>query len=58
LVNHVTVAVGHPATVVMQHAGTGFEIFFRTGKKSLGGIGLIGFRPENDYVGEHRQDDM
>ena len=58
LVDHITVAAGHSATVIMQYAGAGLEVFFRAGKQGLGGIGLIRFRPENNYVGEHERDDM
>ena len=58
LVDHITVASGHSATVIMLYAGTGPEIFFGAGKQGLGGIGLVRFRPENNYVGEHGQDDM
>ena len=58
LVNHVTMTAGHSAAVIMQYAGAGLEIFFRAGKQGLGGIGLIRFRPENNYVGEHGRNDM
>ena len=58
LVDHITVAAGHPAAVIMLHAGAGFEVFFRASKQGLGGAGLVRFRPENNYVGEHGQDDM
>ena len=58
LVDHITVAAGHPAAVIMLHAGAGLEVFFRTSKQGLGSVGLVRFRPENDYVGEHGQDDM
>ena len=58
LVDHITVAAGHPAAVIMLHAGAGFEVFFRAGKQGLGGVGLVRFRPENDYMGEHGRDDM
>ena len=58
LVDHITVAAGHPATVIMLHAGAGPEVFFSASKQGLGGAGLVRFRPENNYVGEHGQDDM
>ena len=58
LVDHITVAAGHSATVIMLHAGAGFEVFFRASKQGLGGAGLVRFRRENNYVGEHGQDDM
>ena len=58
LVDHITVAAGHPAAVIMLHAGAGLEVFFSASKQGLGGAGLVRFRPENNYVGEHGQDDM
>ena len=58
LVDHITVTAGHSAAVIMQYAGAGLEVFFRAGKEGLSGIGLIRFRPENNYVGEHERDDM
>ena len=58
LVNHIAITAGHPATVIMQYTGARLEIFFRASKEGLSGTSLIRFRPENDYVGEHGQDDM
>ena len=50
LVNHITVTAGHPATVIMQYAGAGLEVFFRASKQGLGCAGLVRFRPENNYM--------
>ena len=58
LVDHITVAAGHSATVVMLHTGAGLEVFFSASKQGLSSVGLVRFRPENDYVGEHGRDDM
>ena len=58
LVNHITVTAGHPATVIMQYAGAGLEVFFRAIKQGFGCTGLVRFRPENNYVGEHGRYDM
>ncbi len=58
LINHITMAACHSATVIMQYPRAGFEEFFRASKQGLGGAGLVRFRPENNYVGEHGQDDM
>jgi len=44
--------------VIMQYTGTGFEVFFRTGKEGLSSTNLIRFCPKNDYVREHGRDDM
>ena len=58
LVDHITVASGHSAAVIMLYAGTGLEVFFSASKQGLSSVGLVRFRPENDYVGEHGRDDM
>ena len=50
LINHITMAAGHLATMIMQHAGAGLEVFFGSGKELLGGVGDIGFGPENNYM--------
>ena len=53
LINHITMAACHSATVIMQYPRAGFEEFFRASKQGLGGAGLVRFRPENNYMGEH-----
>ena len=50
LINHITMAAGHLATMIMQHAGAGLEVFFGSGKELLGGVGDIGLGPENYYM--------
>ena len=50
LIDHVPMAAGHFAAVIVQHAGTGLEVFFSAGKKLCGGVGDIGLGPENNYV--------
>ena len=50
LINHITMAAGHLATMIMQHARAGLEVFFGSGKELLGGVGDIGLGPENYYM--------
>ena len=50
LIDHITMAAGHLATVIMQHARARLEILFCAGEELLGGVGDIGFGPENNYV--------
>ena len=50
LINHITMAAGHLATMIMQHAGAGLEVFFGSGKELLGGVEDIGLGPENYYM--------
>ena len=50
LIDHIAVAGGHFAAVIMQHARAGLEVLLGAGQQFLGGIGHIGFGPENDYV--------
>ena len=57
LINHITMAAGHLAAMIMQHAGAGSEIFFGACKELFGGVGDIGFGPDNYYVGKHGRDD-
>ena len=50
LIDHIAVAGGHFAAVIMQYARAGLEVLLGAGQQFLGGIGHIGFGPENDYV--------
>ena len=50
LIDHIAVAGGHFAAVIMQHARAGLEVLLGAGQQFLGGIGHIGFGPENDNV--------
>ena len=50
LINHITMAAGHLATMIMQHAGAGLEIFFGPSEELFGGVGDAGLGPENYYV--------
>ena len=50
LINHITVAGDHFPAVIMQYARAGLEVLLCAGQQFLGGIGYIGFGPENDDV--------
>ena len=50
LINYITVAGGHFPAVIMQYARAGLEVLLCAGQQFLGGIGHIGFGPENDDV--------
>ena len=50
LINHITVAGDHFSAVIMQYARAGLEVLLGAGQQFLGGIGHIGFGPENDDV--------
>ena len=50
LINHITMAAGHLAAMIMQHAGAGLEIFFGPSEELFGGVGDAGLGPENYYV--------
>ena len=50
LIDHIAVAGGHFAAVIMHHARAGLEVLLGAGQQFLGGIGHIGIGPENDYV--------
>ena len=50
LINHITVAGDHFPAVIMQYARAGLEVLLGAGQQFLGGIGHIGFGPENDDV--------
>ena len=50
LIDHIAVAGGHFAAVIMQHARAGLEVLLGAGQQFIGGIGHIGFGPENDDV--------
>ena len=55
LINHITVAFSHFATMIVHYARAGLEIFFSSGEQFFGGIRYIRFGPENDYMGKHCQ---
>lgn len=50
LINHITVAGDHFPAVIMQYARAGLEVLLCAGQQFIGGIGHIGFGPENDDV--------
>ena len=50
LINHITLAAGHLAAMIMQHSGAGLEIFFSPSEELFGGIGDVRLGPENYYV--------
>ena len=50
LINHITMAAGHLAAMIMQHSGAGLEIFFGPSEELFGGVGDAGLGPENYYV--------
>ena len=50
LINHITMAAGHLAAMIMQHSGTGLEIFSGPSEELFGGVGDVGLGPENNYV--------
>ena len=50
LINHITMAAGHLAAMIMQHSGAGLEIFFGPSEELFGGVGDVGLGPENNYV--------
>ena len=50
LINHITVAGDHFPAVIMQYTRAGLEVLLCAGQQFLGGIGHIGFGPENDDV--------
>ena len=50
LIDHITVAGGHFAAVIMQNTRAGLEILLGAGQQLLSGIGHVRFGPENDDV--------
>ena len=50
LINHITMAAGHLAAMIMQHSRAGLEIFFGPCEELFGGVGDAGLGPENYYV--------
>ena len=50
LIDHIAVAGNHLPAVIMQYARAGLEVLLCAGQQFLGGIGHIGFGPENDDV--------
>ena len=55
LIDHITVAFSHLATMIMHYSWAGFKIFFCSCEQFFGGIRYIRFGPENDYMGKHCQ---
>ncbi|SVD56721.1 uncharacterized protein METZ01_LOCUS409575 [marine metagenome] len=45
LINHITMAAGHLAAMIMQHSGAGLEIFFSPSEELFGGIGDVRLGP-------------
>ena len=50
LIDHIAVAGDHLPAVIMQYARAGLEVLLGAGQQFIGGIGHIGFGPENDDV--------
>ena len=53
LIDHIPVAGGHFATMIVEYARAGLEIFFRAGEQLLGSIRHIRLGPENNHVRKH-----
>ena len=50
LIDHIAVAGDHLPAVIMQYTRAGLEVLLCAGQQFIGGIGHIGFGPENDDV--------
>ena len=50
LIDHIAVAGDHLPAVIMQYARAGLKVLLGAGQQFIGGIGHIGFGPENDDV--------
>ena len=50
LIDHIAVAGDHLPAVIMQYTRAGLEVLLCASQQFLGGIGHIGFGPENDDV--------
>lgn len=53
LIDHIPVTGCHFATMIVEHARAGLQIFFRAGEQLLGSIRHIRLGPKNNHVRKH-----